>query len=97
MSPNSSRLSQIGTSAPMLPAMCQSGRMGVPVTLNGISDRAWLWHTAITSGRARYAEPWIGRSEYIVWPCESIGRLSRSNSMRSSRSTSSGLRDRARK
>ena len=67
------------------------------MTPNGMSERAWLWHTAITSGRARYVDPWIGRSEYIVRPRWSIGWFSRSNSIMSPRSTSSGLRERARK
>ena len=36
----------------MLPATCKTGLIGVPVMPNGMSERAWLWHTAITSGRA---------------------------------------------
>ena len=68
VSPNSCRTSQTGISAPMLPATCRTGRIGVPVIPNGMSERAWLWHTDITSGRALYVDPWMGRSEYIVRP-----------------------------
>ena len=52
VSPKSSAMSQTGISAPIEAATWKIGRSGTPVTENGITDGAWLWQTAITSGRA---------------------------------------------
>ena len=90
-----SRISKFGRPSPTNAAMWKIARIGTPVTLNGTTEGEWLCTTALTSGRALKISPWMKRSRTDSRPRSSIGRLSRSYSIRSSSVTSSGASERA--
>jgi hypothetical protein len=54
-----SRISKHGQPPARNEAMCETARSGSSVTVNGMTVGEWLCTTALTSGLARNASPWM--------------------------------------
>ena len=62
VSPNRSRMSQTGMSAPIAAPTWMIGLSFTPVTPKGMTACEWLWTTELTSGRFSKIAPWMKRS-----------------------------------
>ena len=89
-----SRISNTGQPQARNDATLDTARSGSSVTENGMTVGEWLCTTAMTSGRALKASPWMNRSRNMRRSSPATGLESRSSSMMSAAVTSAGARAR---